>query len=327
VTDPGPAKAPAATPFAGGIAAIWVRELRGRMRGKRAFIFITVYLLFLAGLLMTGLNSSTQNPSFGALQQVDAGRGLFTAVIMIETLVVVALAPPYTAGTISQEREKQTFDLLVVTPVSSMSIVVGKLLSGVSYLALIVGASLPLASVAFLLGGIGPETLVEAYLILALTGLAIGSIGVACSAVMRKTQPATVAAFVVTAALTIGAPAAWAVMTSDARVREDAPPPMALLYPSAVIAQADLLCDQIGTACMPGVTSELPPNPGNAPNAVPPPADGPGRLWPMSLLTWLILSGAAIGIGARALRPTAGRPSRPFATAAPRPVEPAEPKA
>ena len=33
----------------GGIAAIGVKELRGRMRGRRAFVILTIYLLLLAG--------------------------------------------------------------------------------------------------------------------------------------------------------------------------------------------------------------------------------------------------------------------------------------
>ena len=33
----------------GGIAAIGVKELRGRMRGRRAFVILTIYLLLLGG--------------------------------------------------------------------------------------------------------------------------------------------------------------------------------------------------------------------------------------------------------------------------------------
>jgi hypothetical protein len=33
----------------GGISAISVKELRGRMRGRRAFIIITIHLLLVAG--------------------------------------------------------------------------------------------------------------------------------------------------------------------------------------------------------------------------------------------------------------------------------------
>src|SRR6476619_2759170 len=34
----------------GGIVAIGVKELRGRMRGRRAFVILTLYLLLLAGI-------------------------------------------------------------------------------------------------------------------------------------------------------------------------------------------------------------------------------------------------------------------------------------
>src|SRR5712691_6930396 len=34
---------------AGGIGAVGVKELRGRMRGRRAFVILTIYLLLLGG--------------------------------------------------------------------------------------------------------------------------------------------------------------------------------------------------------------------------------------------------------------------------------------
>ena len=48
---------------------------------------------------------------------------------MLETLLVAFLAPASTAGAISLEREKQTLELLAATPISSLAIVIGKLLS------------------------------------------------------------------------------------------------------------------------------------------------------------------------------------------------------
>ena len=41
-----------------GITAIWIRELRGRMRGKRAFIFLTFYLSLLGGILWLTLRTT-----------------------------------------------------------------------------------------------------------------------------------------------------------------------------------------------------------------------------------------------------------------------------
>jgi hypothetical protein len=53
VVDSAPARPPGqrAAGFArivGGIVAIGVKELRGRMRGRRAFVILTIYLLLLA---------------------------------------------------------------------------------------------------------------------------------------------------------------------------------------------------------------------------------------------------------------------------------------
>ncbi|MEA2608445.1 MAG: hypothetical protein QOJ75_688, partial [Chloroflexota bacterium] len=39
----------ALTRTSGGIGAVSVKELRGRMRGRRAFVILTIYLLLLGG--------------------------------------------------------------------------------------------------------------------------------------------------------------------------------------------------------------------------------------------------------------------------------------
>jgi hypothetical protein len=231
------------------MTAIWIRELRGRMRGKRAFIFLTFYLGLLATIMWLALRT-TETAFLSQSDLANLGRGVFGTVILVETLVVVALAPAYTAGSISSEREKQTYDLLAVTPISSLAMVLGKLLSGLSYLALIVFASLPFAAVAFIFGGIEPEAAVRAYLVLAATGMGVGAIGVWCSAAAGRTQTATVAAYLVTAALVAGASAAWLGLDARAQERGDDRPPQALLLPNPFIAQLDVICEATGDACI-----------------------------------------------------------------------------
>ena len=186
-----------------------------------------------------------------ATQAMGLGRGIFGGVLMIETLVVIALAPAYTAGAITSEREKQTYDLLAVTPISSLSLVIGKLLSGLSYLGLIVFASFPIACFAFLFGGIDPIDVVRGYIVLVAAGLAIGSIGIWCSAAMSRTQTATIAALIVTAALVAGASAMW--LGLDSRLAEAGRterPPQALLLLNPFIAELDVICQATGGACV-----------------------------------------------------------------------------
>lgn len=322
-----------------GVAAIWSRELRGRMRGKRAFIFITVYLSILVGLFWTALQAGGQFWTMGALESIGFGRGVFGAVMFIESLVIVALAPAYTAGLISQEREKQTFDLLSVTPISSLAIVLGKLLSGLSYLALIVGASIPIASLAFLFGGVDVIDLVRGYLVLVVTGIGVGSIGVWCSAAMNRTQPATVSAFVITALLVLGASGSWIILESRASDQQTptAPPPEALLYLNPFAAVSDVICQATGSGCFvaeglaraaaqnqPTQTLDaVPALPviGPAVGAVPvgaccppnvqqfgqqfvPPSFVGGEFWPKSILAYILLTPIALFGAAQSLSPT-----------------------
>jgi ABC-type transport system involved in multi-copper enzyme maturation permease subunit len=298
-----------------GVSAIWIRELRGRMRGKRAFIFLTFYLTVLAGLLWIGLRGATEFP-LSALQSISVGRGIFAAIILIETLVVLILAPAYTAASISQEREKGTFDLLAVTPISSLAIVLGKLVSALLFLAVVVGASIPLASLAFLFGGMGLEHLVMAYVVIGAVGIGAGAVGVACSAIFRRSQAATVAAFIAVALVAGSSTVAF--ISLETRVRdENAPdPPDALLYPNPFIAQADVLCLVTGGGCsatpvrsrtvalpagaaigagQAGAAAQLQPDP--APNQ-------PGSVWPKTVLAWLIAAVVAILVAADSVSPT-----------------------
>ena len=311
-----------------GVTAIWIRELRGRMRGKRAFIFITVYLAILGGLFWASLQIGREFWTIGALESIGFGRGIFGAVMYIEALVIVALAPAYTAGLISSEREKQTFDLLSVTPISSLAIIIGKLLSGLSYLGLIVGASIPIASLAFLFGGIEVADMVRGYAVIIVTGIGIGAIGVWCSAAMQRTQPATVSAFVLTALLVLGATGTWIILDSRASSEGGSRPPEALLYLNPFAAVSDVVCQATGSGCFVAQSLARPPIT-DLPAAQPLPAQqfgGPqvgapvglqpvdpiflepvavgGGFWPKSVIVFLLLTPLALLGAAQSLSPT-----------------------
>jgi len=320
-----------------GITAIWIRELRGRMRGKRAFFFLTFYLTLLGGILWLALRSTEETGGLTATEAMNLGRGIFGGVLMIETLVVIALAPAYTAGAITSEREKQTYDLLAVTPISSLSLVLGKLLSGLSYLALIVFASFPIACFAFLFGGIDPIDIVRGYTVLVAAGLAIGSIGIWCSAAMSRTQTATIAALIVTAALVVGASATWLALDSrlaDAGRTER--PPQALLLLNPFIAELDVICQATGEACvaqqaaaprsgfmMAAPIDQVTGQPidlgqGAVVEQVPPGGD----FWPVAVLLDLLIAAGAIFGATQSISPTRRwRPGRRRAPVAPAAVE------
>jgi ABC-type transport system involved in multi-copper enzyme maturation permease subunit len=245
-----------------GFVAIGTKELRGRMRGRRAFVVLTVYLALLAlfGWMNYLMNERTVSSYLGtaAFASAQIGREIFKALLLLETVLVVFLAPSFTAGAISLEREKQTLDLLAVTPVPSLAIVLGKLASALAYLFLLIVSSIPLTAIVFVFGGVGPDDVVRGYVVLVAAAIGLGSIGLFFSALARRTQAATVLTYSAVLALTAGTTfvfAFWSTMagpTPSGGVRLDRgplplpnlgrQPPAALMWLNPLAAQADVAC-------------------------------------------------------------------------------------
>src|SRR3954453_5854810 len=196
----------------GGIAAVGVKELRGRVRGRRAFVVLTFYLLFLALFAwaweLVAERTYVQNASLqggaAAFASAQVGQEVFGALVLVETLLVVFLAPAFTSGAISLEREKQTLEMLAATPISSLAIVVGKLVSALAYVFLLIAASVPLTAIVFVFGGVAPDDVIRAYAVLIVTAIGLGSLGLFISAAMQRTQGATVVTFFMVLFLSLG---------------------------------------------------------------------------------------------------------------------------
>jgi ABC-2 type transport system permease protein len=185
-----------------------VKELRGRMRGPRAFIVLTLYLLLMSGfvtLLYLVYTASVNSAVSGNSGQL-VGKFVFGAVVGIELLLVCFIAPAFTAGAISGERERQTYDLLRTTLLPAQALVLGKLASALSYILLLLLAAFPLQSLAFLLGGVGPEEVVIATLLLIATAFLFGTSGIFFSSLMRRTLGSTVVTYAFALMATLGLP-------------------------------------------------------------------------------------------------------------------------
>ena len=186
---------------------ITVKELRSRMRGRRAFVVLTIYLLSMSGfisLVYLAYASSTGGP-YGPDAR-DAGKVVFSAVLGAQGFLVIFIAPAFTAGTITGEKERQTYDLLRTTLLPSNWFVMGKLLSSLSYVFLLLFASIPLLSIAFLLGGVSGLELIVSQVIMAVAAVTFALYGLFCSSLMKSTLAASVLTFGGALFLTLGLP-------------------------------------------------------------------------------------------------------------------------
>lgn len=318
-----------------GIAAVMTKELRGRMRGRRAFVILTIHLLLLAGFawMMEAINERSTGAGFGSafFASAQIGRELFIALLMLQTLIVLVLAPASTAGSISLEREKQTLDLLATTPISSLAIVLGKLFSALTWVFLLIVASIPITALVFTFGGVGPEDVVRGYVVLILTAIGFGSIGLFFSALVKRTQAATVLNFVTMLGVTGGATflfVFWSVMTGwqvqGGVVRNESVletlqrrPPELLLYLNPFVAQADVICGTetgFGTYCgiIGAVTDrqlvalDRPAIDPAVGGIVEPQQFGVQRdsYWPRSMAAWVVLSAILVVLSVQLVSPT-----------------------
>ena len=87
--------------------------------------------------------------------------------------------------------------MLLASPLKPSTILVGKLLSSLTYLVILILSSLPLMILCFLLGGILLSEIARAYLVLILAAGTFGLLSVACSSYFRRTSSALVVSYLV----------------------------------------------------------------------------------------------------------------------------------
>jgi ABC-type transport system involved in multi-copper enzyme maturation permease subunit len=134
------------------------------------------------------------------------GQAIFSGTMLLLLTITSFISPAFTAGAIAGERERKTYDVLLITPLRARQIVGGKLGSVFLFLLLLILASLPIQSLAFLFGGVAlPEVLI-ATLGLLVTVLAFGALGLYISTMARTTMIAIVTTYGITIPFVLGLP-------------------------------------------------------------------------------------------------------------------------
>lgn len=173
------------------INPVLLKEIKVKMRSWKAAGIIGGYLLILAAvaLFITYANandmySSTINPQFSI--------GAYTGIAVIQFILILFIAPALTSGAIAGERERQTLDLILCTKLAPASIILGKLLSSMSHVLILIIASIPMFSIVFLYGGISVVEIAQLFGFYIVTAIMAGSIGIFFSTYVKKTIAATV---------------------------------------------------------------------------------------------------------------------------------------
>ncbi|MGG4555216.1 MULTISPECIES: ABC transporter permease [Paenibacillus] len=169
------------------------KEFRLRMRTSRSAVTVFAYVLVM-GLLAMGIIYVMMSSGAGLSGRIDPGtsRVMFYALSIAQLVLIAFMTPALTAGVISGEREKQTLNMLLTTQQSSSTIILSKLVSSLSFMTLVILATLPVYSIAFLYGGVAPKQLVFVFLFYLFIMLLLGSLGVLFSTLFKRTIVAVI---------------------------------------------------------------------------------------------------------------------------------------
>ncbi|PAV29414.1 ABC transporter permease [Virgibacillus profundi] len=181
------------------------KEIKLRFRSFKSFLGVFFYLFALGGIAIGFILMNTVfSYNASAIFRPEQSRTMFMVLSFVQMALILFMTPGLTSGVISGERERQTLNILLTTPQSSTSIILSKLISSIAYLLLMMVASLPLYSIVFLFGGVSPALLGATFGLYFITMLAIGSIGILFSTLIRKTIIATIITYGITLFFTAG---------------------------------------------------------------------------------------------------------------------------
>jgi ABC-type transport system involved in multi-copper enzyme maturation permease subunit len=221
------------------------KELQGRMRGARAYVVLTIYLLIAAGLAMLVYANGVVQSEYDPGNKGRVGRAVFYIVLGIQIGLVCIIAPAATSGAIIGEHERQTYEILLTTLLTPFQIAWGKLASALGFLGLLVFASLPLAALSYLMGGIQEEQLIIGLPIIIASALLFSTLGLYISARAKTTLGAVVITFVLVLAILVGIPLlivisvpllrSWADPRLISGAMGMAPPPTNMFDPIAIL--------------------------------------------------------------------------------------------
>ncbi len=155
---------------------------------------LNTLLSVIAIVVMAALEAETYNSSYSYANLV----ALFPILGIVECVILSLIIPIITSGAISGERERQTLDLMLSTPMKPFAIAIGKLESAMVPVLMYMVSSLPVLAVAFMLGGMNWLQLLGLLVMMFFIGIYVGSIGIFCSSLVKRSVTATVLSFLIT---------------------------------------------------------------------------------------------------------------------------------
>jgi ABC-2 type transport system permease protein len=184
------------------------KELNQRMRERRGWILPSLYLLVLAALAalayhLVVLEGRQMQFQGREVQGSEIGIAMFLSSAYAQMAVLLLLAPIFSAGSLTIEKEQRTMAGLLTSLLSPFQIWWGKFAASLLFVLLLIVTGLPVLSVSFAFGGIGPWEIFMATLTTVVTLGSLSAVGLYWSSVFRRSVHATAVTYGTIITLTV----------------------------------------------------------------------------------------------------------------------------
>src|SRR5689334_15185573 len=149
----------------------------GGKRRRDLFVRCGYLALLILVVIVALVGGSAGTTNLSELAKVSAS--LFQRLSYLQLGLVALLSPIFTAGAITQEKDSQTYDILLATPLTNGQIVLGSLLSRVFFVVALLVSGVPIFSITQVFGGVAIRSIAMSFLIAAATAFVTGALAMA----------------------------------------------------------------------------------------------------------------------------------------------------
>ncbi len=127
--------------------------------------------------------------STGSLsERAKTATRVFAAVSMLQLAMMCLISPIFAAGAISQEKDAETFNVLLTTPLTNAQIVLGSLASRMFFVIALLLSGLPIFCITMLYGGVTANQIFTSFGIAGATAILMGAVAILVSVVRFGTR-------------------------------------------------------------------------------------------------------------------------------------------
>ncbi len=157
---------------------IFMRVVYGGSRRARHLWLRAAYLSILLMLVSFSLMRTTTGPGASLTDLAKGASQTFMWASILQLALICFLAPSFTASAITQERDAQTYNILLSTPLTNAQIVFGSLISRLFFVIMLLLAGLPIFLMTMLYGGVTMSRIIESFALSGSTAVLTGALAI-----------------------------------------------------------------------------------------------------------------------------------------------------